>query len=397
MEETDRQQLVDFNDTEIAFSNKSNKELKRTARLFKLMNNRHLVGVGSSLGLLATRWRLPLSERIFEKTIYYQFCGGKTLLDCQPVIDKLYQHRTLTVLDFGAEGKNKEEHYDAVAAEIGKAIQFAASNASVPVVSLKPTALASNDLLAKWQSENELTDVERMEFGRVVDRLDSICKSARDLGVKVFIDAEESWMQDAIDYLVEMMMGRYNRETAAVYNTYQLYRHDKLEDLKQAYSKARKEGYILGAKLVRGAYMNKERERAEEMGYPSPIQPNKEATDRDYNEAIRFCVDNYETLASCNACHNRTSNRLQAEMIAERDIQRDHPNLNFCQLLGMSDAITFNLAEAGFNVAKYVVYGPVKEVVPYLIRRAHENTSVTGDMSRELQLVMTEMARRGMQ
>lgn len=395
MDETDRQTQVDFTNTEIAFSNKSNKELKKTAWMFRMMNNSRLVNVGSSLGLLANKWRLPLTDRIFESTIFYQFCGGKTLLDCQPVIDRLYKYNAYAVLDFGAEGKTNEEEFDAVAAEIGRAIKFAASNASVPVVSLKLTAIADDDLMAKWQSEKELDDEERKAFGRVVDRLDKICESARDLGVKVFIDAEESWMQDTMDYLVEMMMERYNRESVVVYNTYQLYRRDKLDDLREAYDKARRENYLLGAKLVRGAYMNKERERAREMGYPSPIQPDKAATDRDYNEAVRFCVDNYQTLASCNACHNLESNLLQAELIAERGIQRDHPNLNFCQLLGMSDYITFNLAEAGFNVAKYVVYGPVKEVVPYLIRRAQENTSVTGDMSRELNLVMKEINRRG--
>lgn len=396
MEDPESGKVVDFSNTEIAFSNKSNRELKKTARLFRLMNNPFLVSVSSKLSLWSTKWRLPFADRIVEDTIFYLFCGGKTLLECQPVIDMLYKHRTLTVLDYGAEGKSTEEELDATLEELLRAVEFAASNVSVPVVSTKLTSLAANDLLEKWQSDTPLDDQERIAFGRVVDRLSRLCEKAQSLGVRIFVDAEESWMQDTMDYLVEMMMERFNREQVVVYNTYQLYRHDKLEDLKSAFEKARTQGYMLGAKLVRGAYMAKEREKAQEMGYPSPIQPDKEATDRDYNAAVRFCVDNYEHMASCNACHNVESNMLQAELIAEKDLPRRHPNLNFCQLLGMSDYITFNLSEAGFNVAKYVVYGPVKEVVPYLIRRAEENTSVAGDMSRELKYITKEVERRGL-
>lgn len=396
MEDPERSKVVDFSNTEIAFSNKSNKELKKTARLFKLMNSNTLVNVSSKLGLWATRWRLPLANKVVEETIFYLFCGGKTLLDCQPVIDKLYKHKTLTVLDYGAEAKTTEEEFDIAQEQILKAIEFAASNASVPVVSTKITALAANSILEKWQSEKSFTELERIAFGRVVDRIAALCERARDLGVRIFVDAEESWMQDTIDYLVDMMMERYNRNQVVVYNTYQLYRHDKLEHLQKDYEKSREGGYLLGAKLVRGAYMNKERNRAEEMGYSSPIHANKEATDRDYNLAVQFCVDNYEYIASCNASHNLESNLLQAELIARRELPRSHPHLNFCQLLGMSDYITFNLSEAGFNVAKYVVYGPIREVVPYLVRRAQENTAVTGDMSRELRLIVKEVKRRGL-
>ena len=388
--------VVDFSNTEIAFLNKSNNELKKTARLFKLMNNALLVNLGSYLGVWATKWNLPLTSRFVESTVFYLFCGGKTLLECQPVIDKLYKYKALTVLDFGAEGKTTEEELDGALEEILKAVIFAASNASVPVVSTKLTALAQNQLLMKWQSQSPLSAVEQKAFERVSERVDALCSNAHRLGVKVFVDAEESWMQDTIDHLVEMMMEKYNREHVTVYNTYQLYRHDKLQDLKDAYEKASTNGYRLGAKLVRGAYMDKERKRAEEMGYPSPIQPDKEATDRHYNAAIRFCVDHYADLASCNASHNLESNLLQAQLIAERDLPRGHPHLNFCQLLGMSDFITFNLSEAGFNVAKYVVYGPIKEVVPYLVRRAQENTAITGEMSRELQFIVKEVKRRGL-
>jgi proline dehydrogenase len=260
---------------------------------------------------------------------------------------------------------------------------------------MKVTGIADNDLLIKWQTEGDLEDKEQLQFNRIVERLDIICSRAKELGVRVFVDAEESWMQDTIDHLVMLMMRRYNQDMVVVYNTYQLYRTDKLAQLISDYEAAQQEGFMLGAKLVRGAYMVKERERAKEMGYQSPIQPDRAATDKAFNEAVCFCVDHYTDIASCNASHNLASNLLQAELIAERNLPRSHPHLNFCQLLGMSDNITFNLSSAGYNVAKYVVYGPVYEVVPYLIRRAQENSSVTGDMSRELSLILEEKERRG--
>ena len=396
MKEVSNMTVVDFSDAEIAFSNKSDAELKKTAFLFRMMNKSWLVRIGSSLGVWATKWNLPLSKRIIESTIFYQFCGGKTLIESQPTIDRLQQFGAMSVLDFGVEGKTEEKDLDATLEELLKALKFAASNTSVPVVSTKVTSLASNEILTKWQTKEGLNSSEQAAYERVVDRVDLLCRTAHELGVAVFIDAEETWMQDTIDHLSYMMMERYNSERAVVYNTYQLYRVDKLQSLYDDHKVALDKGYIFGAKLVRGAYMEKERARAEEMGYPSPIQPDKEATDRDYDDAVRYCVENYETIASCNASHNLNSNKLQAEMIAERGLPRQHPHLNFCQLYGMSDYITFNLAEANFNVAKYVVYGPIKDVLPYLVRRAEENTSVTGDMSRELRLIVKEMKRRGL-
>ena len=388
--------VVDFSDTKIAFSNKSDKELKKTARLFKLMSNPTLVGVGSTLGLWANSMRLPFLDSIVESTIFVQFCGGKTLKASQPAIAKLDRSGILSVLDYGAEGKSSEPDLDRTLEQLLEGVRFAAVNVGVPVVSTKLTSLASNLILAKWQSPEELSADEKATFERVVERVDKLCSEAHELNVAVFVDAEETWMQDTIDHIVTVMMARYNQKKVVVYNTYQLYRTDALGNLKLAYSKAQSEGYILGAKLVRGAYMEKERERAQQMDYPSPIQPDKASTDRDYNEAVRFCVDNYQTLASCNASHNMESNLLQANLIVEKNIQKNHRHLNFCQLYGMSDHITFNLAAEGYNVGKYVVYGPVKEVLPYLVRRAQENTSVTGDISRELSLIMEEVNRRGL-
>ncbi len=389
-----KKSLVDFSNTEIAFSSKTNGELKKMAWLFRMMNQKWLVDVGSQLGLVAVRWHLPFAATIVKKTIFEQFVGGTTLLECQPTINKLYTSNIQSILDYGAEAKSSEQDFNYTMNETIRAIEFGATNASVPVVSCKITGLARFELLERIQNKESLDKEAEIEYQNVLKRLDAICYSASEKGVAVFFDAEESWIQDTIDDLVNMMMKRYNKGNVFVYNTFQMYRHDRLAFLKQSFEKAKKEDYLLGAKLVRGAYMDKERARAAEKNYPSPIQADKAATDRDYNAAVVFCVEHYEKIASANATHNMESCLLQANLIAQRNLPKDHPHLNFCQLYGMSDQISFNLANAGYNVAKYVPYGSVREVVPYLVRRAQENSSVTGDMGRELGMVMTEMKRR---
>ncbi len=386
--------VVDFSNTEIAFAHKSNAQLKRTAWLFKLMNRSWLVDAGSSVALALNHTGIHIFNPIIRATIFKQFCSGTSLEDSRSAIDHLLAQGVQTVLDFGAEGKEQEAEFDATLAENLKALRFASTNPGVPVISTKVTALASNDLLEKHQSRVPLDPQEQAAFARIEGRLDVLCSTAQKAKVAVFIDAEETWMQDTIDGLVKQMMEKYNRERAVVYHTYQIYRKDKLASLRQDHEEARQKGYILGAKIVRGAYMEKERDRAAAEGYPSPIHDTRADTDRDFNNAVRYCVEHYEEIASCNASHNMVSNQLQAQLIIEKGIQRDHPHLNFCQLYGMSDHITFNLAKAGFNVAKYVPYGPVKEVVPYLIRRAQENTAVTGEISRELSLILAEIRRR---
>lgn len=392
----DNQLTIDFSNTEIAFADKDDKELKKAAWLFGLMNKHWLVGIGSKVGIAAIRLQLPFVESVVKKTIFEQFCGGTTLLECEKAIGRLSNHHVLSILDYGAEAKEKEEDFNRTMNEAIRAIEFASHSSHIPVVSTKITGLARFALLESVQRGDTFSAQSRAEYKNALKRIDAICHVAARKNVSVFFDAEESWIQDAIDHLVTMMMRRYNRGKVVVYNTFQMYRHDRLQFLIHSYNQAREGGYMLGAKLVRGAYMDKERERAGRLSYPSPIHLNKAATDDAFNTALRFCVDNYDHIASCNASHNQASNLLQAELILQRNIPRNHPHLNFCQLYGMSDNITFNLAQAGFNVAKYVPYGPVREVVPYLIRRAEENSSVTGDMSREYQLVREEMKRRGL-
>lgn len=386
---------LEFTNTEIAFGSRSDADLKHTARLFRLMNNRLLTKYGSSFGLLAIRWGLPFAQSVVRKTIFKQFCGGTTLLESEPTIKSLFEYDVATILDYGAEAKSTEKDFNKTMNETLRAIDFAASNKSVPVVSTKITGLSSFNLLAEIQAGADFNKEARAAYRNLLKRIDAIAYSAAEKGVSVFVDAEESWIQDGIDHVVNIMMKRYNRTRAVIYNTFQMYRHDRLQFLFDSYERAQKEGYVLGAKLVRGAYMEKERARADEKGYQSPIQPSKAATDDAYDTALRFCVDNYEKIALCNATHNIKSSHLLAQLIDERGLQKNHPHLNFCQLYGMSDNITYNLAAAGFNVAKYVVYGPIKDVVPYLIRRAQENTAVTGDMSREYKLIQSEVKRRG--
>lgn len=386
---------LDFSNTEIAFAGKNNDELKRTEWLFKMMNNRHLVSIGSKLGMLGTKIPLPFFETAVKSTIFKQFCGGTTLLESLPAIEHLAEQGVNSVLDYGAEAKESEDDFNRTMSENLRAIDFASTLASVPVISTKITGLARFGLLEKVSSSPNLTPEERSEFKNVLKRVDAICHHAARQGMSVYIDAEETWIQPAIDFLANRMMKRYNKEKVAVFNTFQMYRTDRLSYLMESYDMAKKQGYLLGAKLVRGAYMEKERKRAEEMGYPSPIQPNKEATDHDYNLGIKFCIENFEGVAVCNASHNAESSLRMAALISQKNLPKHHHHLQFCQLYGMSDNITFNLAKAGYNVAKYMVYGQVKEVIPYLIRRTQENTSLTGDVSRELNLVMKEVKRRG--
>ena len=396
MSEPEPKLNLDFSNTEIAFSNKSDKELKKTAWLFKWMNNHNFVKIGSKLGLFAIKFKLPFTETVVRNTIFPQFCGGESLLDCQNVIDKLYEYDTLTILDYGAEGKSDEDDLDTAMKETIKAIEMAASNNSVPVVSTKFTGLVDNVILEKLHKNESLSEGDQRKYQHLCERVDEICSKAHELGVSIFVDAEESWLQHPIDELALLMMEKYNKERVTIYNTYQLYNVDKLEHLKRDHQRCLEKGVLFGSKIVRGAYMDKERARAAEMGYPSPIQVDKAATDRDYNAALVYCIDHYETISSCCASHNAESNLLQAKLIHKKGIIHNHPHINFCQLYGMSDNITFNLANAGYNAAKYVVYGPIKDVIPYLIRRTEENTSVTGEMSRELQLIDNEMRRRGM-
>ncbi len=391
---TTTKQNVDFTNTEIAFAHFSDRELKKTAWLFRLMRKPMLVKYGSVIGLWAVEKNLPMVETAVKMTIFDQFVGGITLLDSQPTIEKLATFGVFTILDYGAEAKETEQDFNYTMNENLRAIDFASRSKHIPVVSTKVTGLGRFGLFERIQNAGTLTREELSEYRSVLKRIDTICYHASQKGVSIFIDAEESWIQDSIDHLVWIMMRRYNKQRVVVYNTFQMYRKDRLSFLTESYDRARSEDFKLGAKLVRGAYMEKERLRAAEMGYDDPINPDRNTTDDYYNTGMRFCIDHYEHIASCNASHNAASALLQVELMNKKGIPHEHPHLMFSQLYGMSDNISFNLAAAGFRVAKYMPYGQVQDVVPYLIRRAQENTSVTGDVTRELGLVMQEVKRR---
>lgn len=395
MEETEAP-LLDFGNTEIAFSHKSDRELKKTYRVFRFMNNPKLVSIGSFLGKMAANFPFHLMDPIIRETVFNQFCGGNSLFECQKVIDRLYHKNTMTILDYGVEARNKDEDFQKTLDENLRALEFAYSNPNVPVISTKLTGYVPFSVLQKKQTGEVLSIYDTIALERLEERFVILCEKALELGVSVFIDAEESWIQEPIDQLVDKYMPVYNKNKAILYNTYQMYRKGRLEYLKNGLEQARAGNFIFAAKVVRGAYMEKERQRAKEKNYEDPILQNKEATDSQYNDAIRFCVQFPEQMSLCNSSHNWNSNLLQTQLMKQLNIPNDHPNMNFCQLLGMSDNLTFNLASQGYYVAKYVPYGPVKDVVPYLIRRAQENSSITGDMSRELKFLDEEMRRRGL-
>jgi proline dehydrogenase len=387
---------LDFSNTQIAFSLKTNKELKHTAWLFNMMNKPKLVSWGTKLATKSIEMGLPFAEWAIKKTIFGQFCGGKTLLDASPTMDKLARFGTKTILDYGVEAKDAEEDFNRAMVENLSAIDFASRVKHIPFVCIKISGLARFGLLQRIQQNAPLTHDEQNEYFTASKRIDAICHAGREKGIHILIDAEESWIQDTIDRMANMMMARYNRDKVVVFNTFQMYRHDRLDFLKATHEAAKEKNFILGVKLVRGAYMEKERNRALEMNYPTPINPDKIATDKMYNDGLVYCTKYHERIAVINATHNAQSSVLLADLMEEMGIPHNHPHFWFSQLYGMSDNITFNLAAAGYNVAKYMVYGSVKDVVPYLVRRAQENTSVTGDVGRELGFVNKEMRRRGL-
>lgn len=385
--------IVVFDNTEIAFKSKSNEDLKRAWWLFRLMHNTLLAKFGPKLTSFAINIGLPVTSLI-KSTIFRHFCGGETIRECEPVIRELSEFDIGSILDYSVEGAENEKRFRNTSEEIIRTIRRAAGDSRIPFAVFKVTGIANFGLLAKKASGKPLTLAEEAEFFKVRARVNDICRTAYELDVRIMIDAEESWIQDPIDTLALAMMQQYNREKALVFNTYQLYRNDKLNSLKTDLQQAKDYNFILGAKLVRGAYMEKERSRAEERGYPSRIHPDKESTDHDYNEALKFCAEHLEKVAFIAGTHNEDSCNYFTELMKKDNIPANHQHIWFSQLLGMGDNLSFNLSDAGYNVAKYVPYGPVKAVLPYLFRRAEENSAISGHAGRELMLISKERKRR---
>ena len=382
-----------FDNTEIAFADKSNAELRRAYWLFSMVGSPALVKLGSGAVNLALGLHLPV-KGLIKTTVFNQFCGGETIPKSEPTIARLFASEIRTILDFSAEGKESEKDFNRAAKETMATIEKARGDKRIPFSVFKPTGIARMGLLEKLNDGKELSKAEDEEKERMMLRVRAIILSGVEHNVPVLIDAEESWIQDAVDEMVYNLMLEFNKEKVMVFNTIQLYRKDRLEYLRNDIARAKKDGIKTGYKLVRGAYMEKERERAARLGYPSPIHDTKAEVDRDYDLAIDLCLDNHPDVSVFAGTHNEKSSAHLAEQLIERGIDKGDMQVFFGQLYGMSDHISYNLAKQGFNVLKYVPYGPVADVIPYLIRRAEENTSVAGQTGRELSLIEQELQRR---
>jgi proline dehydrogenase len=382
-----------FEDTETAFALKTDSELERAYFLFKMIANEPLVRIGTAMTNFAIKAHLPV-DGLIRATVFDHFCGGVNEIDCMRVVDKMWTKNVSSVLDYSVEGKEEEDPLDSTLKKVLELLDFVKTKEAIPFAVFKPTGFGRFVLFKKLGARKELNEDEKKEWDRIAVRFDKTCKKAFDLNVSLLIDAEESWMQDAADTLVEQMMRKYNREKAIVFNTLQMYRWDRLDYLKKLNQKAEQEGFKIGIKVVRGAYMEKENERAAEKGYRTPICANKAETDENFNAAVAYMVQHIKTISMFVGTHNEDSTYRMMQLMRENKISNSDPRIWFGQLYGMSDHISYNLAAHGYNVAKYLPFGPVRDVMPYLIRRAEENTSVAGQTSRELALLKRERKRR---
>ena len=383
-----------FNNTQIAFADKSDSQLRKAFWMFKLIEQPALTSLGTSVLNFAVHHNFPFAGNVVKATLFEQFCGGETREESLKVVDQMYKRGVGSIFDYSIEGKEEEETFDAVCTEIKDIVKFSVGNPAIPFIVFKPTAFGRIGIYEEVGKGVELSSSQKAEWERVVKRFDEVCKMCFENDKKVMIDAEETWMQSAADHLVEEMMEKYNQEKPIVWNTIQMYRTGRLEYMAENLQRAKEKGYFIGYKIVRGAYMEKERNRAQEMNYPDPIQPNKEASDQNYNSGIDFVLANLDKVSAFFGTHNEKSTELVMDKMAAKGISPDDNRIYFGQLYGMSDNITYALADKNYNVAKYLPYGPVKDVVPYLTRRAQENTSVAGQTGRELALIQKELDRR---
>lgn len=384
---------LNFDNTEIAFAYKSDAEIKKAYLLYKLIGNNTLVKIGGTLAKTAVKIHFPVDWAV-KPTIYQLFVGGETLESCQKIVDEFAKWNVKIILDYSVEGGKSDEQIKAALDETLRTIENAAKNTNIPFAVFKPTAFGLPEVLEKAGEHKPLTEEDKKECEKFEQRVYTLCKRAYELSVPIMIDAEDYAYQDYVDEVVYKMMLEFNKDRAIVYNTLQMYRKDRLKFLYNLYEQAKKDNIYVGIKFVRGAYMERERARAARLGYEDPIHPNKEATDKAYNEALKFSVEHIDRIAIFNATHNEFSSMYLTHLMDEHKIAKDDFRCYFSQLYGMSDNITFNLAKEGYNVAKYTPYGPIKHVLPYLIRRTEENTSVAGQTPRQLQLIETEIKRR---
>lgn len=387
---------LSFRDFSTAFAHLTDKELRFSHRIFGLMNSEKLTNVATGLAEIALKWNLPVSWAA-KPTVFRVFCGGETIYESLQAVEKLGINNIGAILDYSVEGQEKENEFGMTELEIVRVIQLATENTSIPVACIKVSGIASNALLEKLSSGEDLNDKDKRDAATLHQRFERICQAAFDHDIPLYVDAEESWLQDAIDRLVESMMVRFNKERAIVFQTIQMFRHDRLAYYAKLIERSRREGFKVGVKIVRGAYLDKENNRAEERGYPTPIQPTKQATDDAYNAALKLSVENIDWVEICAGTHNEESSIYLTELMHEAGLPNNHAHIYFSQLYGMSDYMSFNLAASGYNVSKYLPYGPVKATLPYLIRRAKENSAIAGQMSKEFTMISNELKRRRQQ
>ena len=391
---------ISFDNIVNAFAYKTDKDLKRSKFLFRTMGYPLFVPAATRVTPLLVKCDLSIINKIVSNTIFKQFVGGETLEATAPLANTLSKYNVSVILDYGIEAKEGEENFEKATEQFIKVIKYASTQPNIPFISIKVSSFASAHLLQTLNEAPRLRsgvhdhEEEQADWDKVCDRMYRICEAAQQAGIGVLVDAEESWLQDPVDRLTVEMMEEFNKEKAVVYNTIQLYRHDRLNFLKLSHKIAKERGFLLGIKMVRGAYMEKERTRAAQRGYPSPIQASKSDTDRDFDAALNYCIDNIDGIAFILASHNENSNLLATTLLEKKGLAHNHPHVHFSQLYGMSDNITFNLAKAGYSVSKYLPFGPIKDVIPYLMRRAQENSSVSGNTGRELSLIKREIERR---
>ena len=382
-----------FDNTQIAFADKTDSQLKKAFWMFKAIEQPMITNFGITALNFTVKNNFPFVTDIVKQTLFEQFCGGETREESMKVVKQMFKHHVGSIFDYAIEGKAEEKVFDDTCAEIQQNIKFAEGNPAIPFVVFKPTGFGRIEIYEEVGKKVELTTSQKEEWARVIKRYEDVCQMAFDRKVVLMIDAEDSWMQDATDDLVNEMMLKFNKEKAIIWNTIQMYRTGRMEYLAKDLERAKEQNYFLGYKFVRGAYMEKERARAAAMNYPDPIQPTKQASDDNFNAAIDFVLNNLDKVSGFFGTHNEKSTELVMDKMKAMGLSNEHPQIHFGQLYGMSDNITYYLGAEKYNVCKYLPYGPVKDVVPYLTRRAQENTSVAGQTGRELVLIQKELDR----
>ncbi len=384
---------LSFSNIKVAFKHMSDAELKKAKFIFSIFKFPILVKFGPPVSTFFLTIGLPI-KGLIKKTVFWQFCGGETIDECDETVKILAKNRVGTILDYSVEGHGNEKDFDQNLHEIKNTILKATGKSEYPFCVFKPSGIARVALLEKLDAGQKLDSEELNEYYILKNRFDALGAAAAEHNMRLFVDAEWSWIQNPIDDIVNEMMAKYNNGHAVIYTTVQLYRKGRLELMQKWINEARANKYTLGFKLVRGAYMEKEAERASKMGYASPIQDSKADSDSDFDQALKLCIENRDIVSVCAGTHNENSSIYLAKMMHEAGIENKDPRFWFAQLFGMSDTISFNLAAQGYNVVKYLPYGPIKSVMPYLGRRAQENSSMAGQMGRELSLLTQELTRR---